>query len=210
LNKTQAILTNIENFKDNHLLISIYSSLYGKKSLVVFGGKSKKKNSSFIKGLVSEIEFNQENTCLNSNIIHTYNWFLFDKYRLKTIDYVCFLIGKLLFLEDEKSNVIKYYANLIAKMNSSESYILEFLILELEILKTSGYQPDLNKNVLAKIFKELDFKNLNTNEEIISKINSDFEAQIQFFDFMGRVVSRVLINLNINLPFSRSEIIQKN
>ena len=210
MNKTQAILTNIENFKDNHLLISIYSSLYGKKSLVVFGGKSKKKNSSFIKGLVSEIEFNQENTCLNSNIIHTYNWFLFDKYRLKTIDYVCFLIGKLLFLEDEKSNVIKYYANLIAKMNSSESYILEFLILELEILKTSGYQPDLNKNVLAKIFKELDFKNLNTNEEIISKINSDFEAQIQFFDFMGRVVSRVLINLNINLPFSRSEIIQKN
>ena len=210
MNKTQAILTNIENFKDNHLLISIYSCLYGKKSLVVFGGKSKKKNSSFIKGLVSEIEFNQENTCLNSNIIHTYNWFLFDKYRLKTIDYVCFLIGKLLFLEDEKSNVINYYANLIAKMNSSESYILEFLILELEILKTSGYQPDLNKNVLAKIFKELDFKNLNTNEEIISKINSDFEAQIQFFDFMGRVVSRVLINLNINLPFSRSEIIQKN
>ena len=210
MNKTQAILTNIENFKDNHLLISTYSSSYGKKSLVVFGGKSKKKNSSFIKGLVSEIEFNQENTCLNSNIIHTYNWFLFDKYRLKTIDYVCFLIGKLLFLEDEKSNVINYYANLIAKMNSSESYILEFLILELEILKTSGYQPDLNKNVLAKIFKELDFKNLNTNEEIISKINSDFEAQIQFFDFMGRVVSRVLINLNINLPFSRSEIIQKN
>ncbi len=210
MNKTQAIITNIENFKDNHLLISIYSSMYGKKSLVVFGGKSKKKNSSFIKGLVSEIEFNQENTCLNSNIIHTYNWFLFDKYRLKTIDYVCFLIGKLLFLEYEKSNVINYYANLIAKMNSSESYILEFLILELEILKTSGYQPDLNKNVLAKIFKELDFKNLNTNEEIIYKINSNFEAQSRFFDFMGRVVSRVLINLNINLPFSRSEIIQKN
>jgi len=210
LNKTQAILTNIENFKDNHLLISIYSSFYGKKSLVVFGGKSKKKNSSYIKGLVSEIEFNQENACLNSNIIHSYNWFLFDKYRLKTIDYVCFLISKLLFLEDEKSNVINYYTNLIAKMNSSESYILEFIILELEILKTSGYQPDLNKNVLAKIFKELDFKNLNSNEEIISKINSDFEAQVQFFDFMGRVVSRVLINLNINLPFSRSEIIKKN
>jgi hypothetical protein len=56
----------------------------------------------------------------------------------------------------------------------------------------------------------MDFQNLTTNEEIITKINSDFEAQSQFFDFMGRVVSRVLINLNINLPFSRSEIIQKN
>ena len=210
MNKTQAILTNIENFKDNHLLISIYSILHGRKSLVVFGGKSKKKNSSYIKGLVSEIEFNQENTCLNSNIIQSYNWFLFDKYRLKTIDYVCFLIGKLLFLEDERSNILKYYTSLISKMNSSESYISEFLLLELEILKTSGYQPDLNKNVLAKIFKELDFSNLTTNEEIISKIESDFKAQSQFFDFMGRIVARVLINLNINLPFSRSEIIQKN
>ena len=210
MNKTQAILTNIENFKDNHLLISVYSILYGRKSLVVFGGKSKKKNSSYIKGLVSEIEFNQENTCLNSNIIQSYNWFLFDKYRLKTVDYICFLIGKLLFLEDERSNILKYYINLISKMNLSESYISEFLLLELEILKTSGYQPDLNENILAKIFKEMDFQNLTTNEEIISKINSDFEAQSQFFDFMGRVVSRVLINLNINLPFSRSEIIQKN
>lgn len=210
MNKTQAILTNIENFKDNHLLISVYSILYGRKSLVVFGGKSKKKNSSYIKGLVSEIEFNQENTCLNSNIIQSYNWFLFDKYRLKTVDYICFLIGKLLFLEDERSNILKYYINLISKMNLSESYISEFLLLELEILKTSGYQPDLNENILAKIFKEIDFQNLTTNEEIITKIDSDFEAQSQFFDFMGRVVSRVLINLNINLPFSRSEIIQKN
>ena len=210
MNKTQAILTNIENFKDNHLLISVYSILYGRKSLVVFGGKSKKKNSSYIKGLVSEIEFNQENTCLNSNIIQSYNWFLFDKYRLKTVDYICFLIGKLLFLEDERSNILKYYINLISKMNLSESYISEFLLLELEILKTSGYQPDLNENILAKIFKEMDFQNLTTNEEIITKINSDFEAQSQVFDFMGRVVSRVLINLNINLPFSRSEIIQKN
>ena len=210
MNKTQAILTNIENFKDNHLLISVYSILYGRKSLVVFGGKSKKKNSSYIKGLVSEIEFNQENTCLNSNIIQSYNWFLFDKYRLKTIDYICFLIGKLLFLEDERSNILKYYINLISKMNLSESYISEFLLLELEILKTSGYQPDLNENILAKIFKEIDFSNLTTNEEIISKIESDFEAQSQFFDFMGRIVARVLINLNINLPFSRSEIIQKN
>ena len=54
------------------------------------------------------------------------------------------------------------------------------------------------------------FSNLTTNEEIIIKIESDFEAQSQFFDFMGRIVARVLINLNINLPFSRSEIIQKN
>jgi len=210
LNKTASILTNIENFKDNHLLISIYSIQHGKKSLVVFGGKSKKKNSNFLKGMVSEIEFNNDNTCLNSNVLQSFNWFLFDKYRLKTIDYICFLTSKLLFLEDKKSNVLNYYLDLISKMNSSKSYISELLLLELEILKTSGYQPDLNKNVLSKIFTNFDHLNIKTNEEIIIKIKTDLESQYQFFDFMGRVISRVLINLNINLPFSRDEIIQKN
>ena len=41
--KTEAIITKVENFKENHLSISVYSSEYGQKSLVVFGGKSKKK-----------------------------------------------------------------------------------------------------------------------------------------------------------------------
>ena len=45
--KTEAIITKVENFKENHLSISVYSSQYGQKSLVVFGGKSKKKNRRF-------------------------------------------------------------------------------------------------------------------------------------------------------------------
>jgi len=210
LTKTPAILTNIENFKDNHLLITIYSTNYGKKSLVVFGGKSKKRNSNYIKGLVNEIEFNRDNSCLNSTSLHTFNWFLYDKYRLKTVDYICFLINKLIFLEEENSNILHYYINLISKMNSSESYISELLLLELEILKISGYQPDLNQNVLSKILIGLDLKNLSTNEEIVLKIGSNLELQKHFFDFLGKVISRVLINLNINLPFPRSEIIKKN
>ena len=210
MTKTSAILTNIENFKDNHLLITIYSTNYGKKSLVVFGGKSKKRNSNYIKGLVNEIEFNKDNSCLNSISLHTFNWFLYDKYRLKTVDYICFLINKLIFLEEQNSKILHYYINLISKMNSSESYISELLLLELEILKISGYQPDLNQNVLSKILIGLDLKNLSTNEEIVLKIGSNLELQKIFFDFLGRVISRVLINLNINLPFPRSEIIKKN
>ena len=40
-----------------------------KKSLIVFGGKSKK-NTDFVKGIISEIEFNKENSCLNTNLIN--------------------------------------------------------------------------------------------------------------------------------------------
>ena len=149
--KTPAIITKVDNYKENHLLISVFSSEYGKKSLIVFGGKSKKKNTDFVKGLISEIEFNKENSCLNSNLIQSYNWFLFDKYRLKVIDYICFLINKLLFLEDKHSEILNTYQSLLISMNNNSNYLIDLIQLELEILKSSGYQPDLNDSVIKKV-----------------------------------------------------------
>ena len=204
-----AIITEVENFKENHLLISIYSNHYGKKKLVVFGGKSKKKNSNYIKGILNEIEFNEDNNCLNSSLIQSYNWFTYDKYRLKTIDYVCFLIGKLLFLQDDASRVIEYYSSLVFKMNRGQNYLSELMLLELEVLKSSGYQPDLTESVLSKIFKNNRKMNFKSNEEIILYLEGNLELQLLFFDFLDRVISRVLINLHIHLPFSRNDTVKR-
>lgn len=205
-----AIITDVQNFKDNHLLISIFSIQYGKKKLVVFGGKSKKKNSNYVKGMLNEIEFNDGNNCLNSNSIQTFNWFLYDKYRLKTIDYSCYLISKLLFLQDDSSRVIEYYSYLISRMNKNQNYLSELMLLELEILKTSGYQPDFNESVLSKIFRNHKIMNFKNNEQIIKNLDNNLELQFLFFDFLGRIISRVLINLHIHLPFSRNDTVKRN
>ena len=208
--KTQAIITKVENFKENHLSISVYSSEYGQKSLVVFGGKSKKKNSTYVKGSLNNIEFDNNNVCLSSTSINKFKWFLFSKYELKTIDYFCFLINKLLFLADQNSNVVSNYFLLISKLNERSNYLPELLLLELEILKASGYQPDLNESVLKKIFNFHEKKsNLKTYELIYEHLKDNKDHQLVFFDFMSRIVNRVLINLNINLPFSRDEITRK-
>ena len=82
-------------------------------------------------------------------------------------------------------------------------------MLELEILKASGYQPDLNESVLKKIFNFQDKINLKTYELIYDYLKDNKDHQLAFFDFMSRIVNRVLINLNINLPFSRDEITRK-
>ena len=74
--KTEAIITKVENFKENHLSISVYSSEYGQKSLVVFGGKSKK-NSTYVKGSLNNIEFDNNNVCLSSTSINNLNGFVF-------------------------------------------------------------------------------------------------------------------------------------
>jgi len=210
LYKTEAIITKVENFKENHLSISVYSSEFGQKSLVVFGGKSKKKNSTYVKGSLNNIEFDNNNVCLSSTSINKFKWFLFSKYELRTIDYFCFLINKLLFLTDQNSNVVSYYLLLISKLNERSNFLPELLLLELEILKASGYQPELNESVLKKIFNFHEKKsNLKTNELIYEHLKDNKDHQLVFFDFMSRIVNRVLINLNINLPFSRDEITRK-
>ena len=208
--KTPAIITKVDNYKENHLLISIFSCEYGKKSLIVFGGKSKKKNTDFVKGLISEIEFNKENSCLNSSIIQSYNWFLFDKYRLKAIDYICILINKLLFLEDRQSEILNTYQRLLISMNNNSNYLIDLIQLELEILKSSGYQPDLSDSVIKKVLGDGFSINGNSYDELLDFLKNDQELQKTFSNFMEKVISRVLNNLNINLPFNRSEIIQKN
>ena len=208
--KTPAIITKVDNYKENHLLISVFSCEYGKKSLIVFGGKSKKKNTDFVKGLISEIEFNKENSCLNSSLIQSYNWFLFDKYRLKVIDYICFLINKLLFLEDRQSEILNTYQRLLISMNSNSNYLIDLIQLELEILKSSGYQPDLSDSVIKKVLGDGFSINGNSYDELLNFLKNDQDLQKIFSNFMEKVISRVLNNLNINLPFNRSEIIQKN
>lgn len=208
--KTSAIITKVDNYKENHLLISVFSCEYGKKSLIVFGGKSKKKNTDFVKGLISEIEFNKENSCLNSSLIQSYNWFLFDKYRLKVIDYICFLINKLLFLEDRQSEILNTYQRLLISMNSNSNYLIDLIQLELEILKSSGYQPDLSDSVIKKVLGDGFSINGNSYDELLNFLKNNQDLQKAFSNFMEKVISRVLNNLNINLPFNRSEIIQKN
>ena len=208
--KTPAIITQVENYKENHLLISVFSCEYGKKSLIVFGGKSKKKNTDFVKGIISEIEFNKENTCLNSNLIQSYNWFLFDKYRLKVIDYTCFLINKLLFLEDKNTEILNTYLSLIVSMNHNSNYLVDLIHLELEILKSSGYQPELSDSVIKKVLGDGFSINANSYDELSILLRNDESLQEVFSNFMEKVIVKVLNNLNINLPFIRSEIIQKN
>ena len=208
--KTPAIITKVDNYKENHLLISVFSCEFGKKSLIVFGGKSKKKNTDFVKGIITEIEFNKENSCLNTNLIQSYNWFLYDKYRLKVIDYSCFLINKLLFLEDKQSEILNTYQGLLIAMNNSSNYLVDLIQLELEILKSSGYQPDLSDSVIKKVLGDGLSINSNSYDELINSLRNDQNLQKVFSDFMEKVMAKVLNNLNINLPFSRSEIIKKN
>ena len=135
---------------------------------------------------------------------------MYDKYRLKIIDYSCFLINKLLFLEDKQSEILNTYQGLLIAMNNSSNYLVDLIQLELEILKSSGYQPDLSDSVIKKVLGDDLSINANSYDELINSLRIDQNLQKVFSDFMEKVMAKVLNNLNINLPFSRSDIIKKN
>ena len=95
-------------------------------------------------------------------------------------------------------------------MNNNSNYLIDLIQLELEILKSSGYQPDLSDSVIKKVLGDGFSINGNSYDELLNFLKNDQDLQKIFSNFMEKVISRVLNNLNINLPFNRSEIIQKN
>ena len=97
---------------------------------------------------------------------------------------------------------------------SGEKFRSSMLTFDREDGKTMCLRPDLtvascisflqNKSS-NKILKESNLKDKYENEEIIQLISLDVSRQKAFFIFLEKVLLRVLINLNIKLPFSRSE-----
>ena len=206
---TRGLITRVSPYKDNHLMINIYSQEHGKKSLIVFGGQSKKKRSSVIVGSINNFEFNKDdNVCKLTDVELSHNWFIYNKYQLKLIDYSCYIIDRLLFIEDDSSLVMESYEDLIHKLNNKEDYMISFFILELNILKSSGYEPNLSYSIISKILPVDQYKDQNLTL-LFDLIYKNMEFQLIFFNFLGKIMERVLQNLNIKIPLSRSQIFEK-
>jgi len=208
--KTRGLITKVQPYKDNHLMINIYSQDHGKKSLIVFGGKSKKKRSSMIVGSINNFEFStKDNVCKLSEVQLSHNWFLYNKHQLKLIDYACYMIDRLLFIEDNNSLVIEAYEELVNNLNGKKEYMISFFILELNILKSSGYEPNLSYPIISKILPIENYKDQDLRT-LFNLLDHNKEFQLIFFNFLGKIIERVLQNLNIKIPTSRNQIHEKS
>jgi len=207
--RTRGLITKVSPYKDNHLIINIYSQEHGKKSLIVFGGQSKKKRSSVIVGSINNFEFNKDdNVCKLTEVELSHNWFIYNKYQLKLIDYSCYIIDRLLFIEDDSSLVMESYEDLIHKLNNKEEFMISFFILELNILKSSGYEPNLSYPIISKILPVDQYKDQDLTL-LFDLVYKNMEFQLIFFNFLGKIMERVLQNLNIKIPLSRNQIFEK-
>ena len=100
------------------------------------------------------------------------------------------------------------YEDLIHKLNNKEDYMISFFILELNILKSSGYEPNLSYSIISKILPVDQYKDQDLTL-LFDLVYKNMEFQLIFFNFLGKIMERVLQNLNIKIPLSRNQIFEK-
>jgi hypothetical protein len=119
------------------------------------------------------------------------------------------MIDRLLFIEDNNSLVIDAYEELVNNLNDRKDYMISFFILELNILKSSGYEPNLSYSIISKILPIENYKDQDLTV-LFNLLDQDIEFQLTFFNFLGKIIERVLQNLNIKIPLSRNQIYEKS
>ena len=163
-----------------------------------------------IVGSINNFEFStKDNVCKLSEVQLSHNWFLYNKHQLKLIDYACYMIDRLLFIEDNNSLVIDAYEDLVNNLNDKKEYMISFFILELNILKSSGYEPNLSYPIISKILPIENYKDQDLTT-LFNLLDQNKEFQLIFFNFLGKIIERVLQNLNIKIPPSRNQIHEKS
>ncbi len=86
--------------------------------------------------------------------------------------------------------------------------MISFFILELNILKSSGYEPNLSYSIISKILPVDPYKDQDLTL-LFDLVYKNMEFQLIFFNFLGKIMERVLQNLNIKIPLSRNQIFEK-
>ena len=98
---------------------------------------------------------------------------------------------------------------LVNNLNDRKDYMISFFILELNILKSSGYEPNLSYSIISKILPIENYKDQDLRT-LFNLLDQNKEFQLIFFNFLGKIIERVLQNLNIKIPPSRNQIHEKS
>ena len=163
-----------------------------------------------IVGSINNFEFSiKNNVCKLTEVQLSHNWFLYNKHQLRLIDYACYMIDRLLFIEDNNSLVMDAYEELVNNLNDKKEHMISFFILELNILKSSGYEPNLSYPIISKILPIEKYKDQDLTV-LFNLLDQNKEFQLIFFNFLGKIIERVLQNLNIKIPPSRNQIYEKS
>lgn len=215
-------LLSKSKFRENANIINVFSNLKGKVSGIVYGGNSRKiRNYLQISNKLFIVHNSKNDNRLGyfkTELIKPISPMYFnDKERTSALISLCSVLNVLLPESQPNKEIFRSFDEFINSINL-ENWIILFIFFELNLIKSLGYDPSLEKFANKK---------LKSSESIKIKIDN-FVYDIPFYlilkkpptELSNRLIKKSLyFTRNIiqnrffipnNLPFPKSRIILEN
>ena len=163
-------LISKNKFNENAVIAEIYTLNHGKCSGIIYGGSSRKIKNYLQLGNKINVSYKSKNEnkigYFNIEIIEAISPYFFDN-KLKILVLLSSInILKTLTPELQKNqNIYNLFINLLTYLKQKKrNIILDYVYLELDLLKEIGFDLDLNKKKF-KTISDNEFVNINIDNE---------------------------------------------
>tara|TARA_Y100000389_G_C17387556_1_gene477941 strand:- start:6 stop:689 length:684 start_codon:yes stop_codon:yes gene_type:complete len=214
-------LLSKNRYNENSLIIEIFTKDHGKVAGIIFGGTSKKIKNYLQIGNHLHINYNSKSLnrmgYLKIEIENAHTPIYFDNPRKLNCIISAMSLIKLLTAESQSNIKIYNLINNFYSIISNIDWLKEYIFWELKLLKTLGYDLELNSLVKKEIIddKVLYIAHSSTEKKIVPNFLIDKDATVEDLktllnglklvgDYMDKTI---LKPNNINFPISRNQFV---
>ena len=217
----ECYLLSKSKFRENANIINVFSKKKGKVSGLVYGGNSRKIRNYLQLSNKLFIVHNSKNEnklgYFKTELVRPITPLYFDdKERTSALISICSILNLLLPDSQPNKSIYKSYEEFLNSINY-ENWIILYIFLELNLIKTLGYDPNLEKynnngtDIEIKKIKidtfTYDVPNYLIQRRVPSKFSKDLIKRSLYFT---RNIIQNRFFIPNNLPFPNSRILLEN
>jgi DNA repair protein RecO (recombination protein O) len=214
-------LLSKNKYNENSLIVEIFTKDHGKISGIIFGGTSKKIKNYLQIGNQLYVNYNSKSEnrigYFKVEIQKVFSPMYFDNPKKLNCVISAMNLVKLLTADSQTNkkifNLMDNFYNLI----SNSEWLKNYIFWELDLLKTLGYDLDLNKLVNKKIIDEktLYLAESSTEKKLVPNFLiekneqvSDLKTLLSGLKLVGDYMDKTILKPNnINFPTSRNQFV---
>ena len=214
-------LLSKNKYNENSLIVEIFTKDHGKISGIIFGGTSKKIKNYLQIGNQLYVNYNSKSEnrigYFKVEIQKVFSPMYFDNPKKLNCLISAMNLVKLLTADSQANkkifNLMDNFYNLI----SNSEWLKNYIFWELDLLKTLGYDLDLNKLVNKKIIDEktLYLAESSTEKKLVPNFLiekneqvSDLKTLLSGLKLVGDYMDKTILKPNnINFPISRNQFV---
>ena len=214
-------LLSKNKYNENSLIVEIFTKDHGKISGIIFGGTSKKIKNYLQIGNQLYVNYNSKSEnrigYFKVEIQKVFSPMYFDNPKKLNCVISAMSLVKLLTADSQANKKIFSLMDNFYNLISNSEWLKNYIFWELDLLKTLGYDLDLNKLVNKKIVDEktLYLAESSTEKKLVPNFLiekneqvSDLKTLLSGLKLVGDYMDKTILKPNnINFPISRNQFV---